>query len=59
MEAEELKKRILHLSVWKKDGVRAPHKPLLLLYALGQFQNGMQVSLPYNLIKRETQESVD
>jgi putative restriction endonuclease len=53
MEAEELKKRILHLSIWKKDGVRAPHKPLLLLYALGQFQNGTQLSLPYNVLREK------
>ena len=28
------------LKIWHKGGVRAPHKPLLMLYALGQFSQG-------------------
>lgn len=30
--------RVTSLNQWKRGGVRAPHKPLLLLYALGRLQ---------------------
>lgn len=30
--------RVCQVRQWRKDGKRAPHKPLLLLYALGHFQ---------------------
>ena len=30
-----------NLNVWKRGDERAPHKPLLVLYALGQWQNGV------------------
>ena len=36
MQPEELKEKILNLRTWKQGGVRAPHKPLLLLYTLGR-----------------------
>ncbi|SHM76383.1 phosphorothioated DNA-binding restriction endonuclease [Gracilibacillus kekensis] len=38
MNKAELLERISHLAVWKKGDQRAPHKPLLILYALGQWQ---------------------
>ena len=31
--------RISQMRLWRRRGVRAPHKPLLLLYALGRLQN--------------------
>ena len=31
------------LSIWKKGDQRAPHKPLLILYALGKWQAGQSV----------------
>lgn len=30
------------LSIWKQGDQRAPHKPLLVLYALGRWQNGQK-----------------
>ena len=30
--------RVAHIRAWQRDGERAPHKPLLLLYALGRLQ---------------------
>lgn len=39
MEKEEFMQRVSNLNVWKNNGVRAPHKPLVLLYALGKLQN--------------------
>ena len=42
MDEKTLFERIekLRLTVWKRRGVRAPHKPLLLLLALGRVQRG-------------------
>lgn len=36
MNSEELKATFLKINTWKRSGERAPHKPLLLLYALGR-----------------------
>lgn len=43
---DELKRRISNLNVWKKQNQRAPHKPLLVLLALAEFQRGEKI-LPY------------
>ncbi len=51
MTADELKERISKLTIWKKDGQRAPHKPLLILYALGRLQNEKKISLPYEEVR--------
>lgn len=40
---QELKERITNLTVWKRKGQRAPHKPLLLLLALSELQAGKKV----------------
>jgi len=40
--------RVAHIRAWSKRGVRAPHKPLQLLYALGRIQQlGANVPVPY------------
>ncbi len=36
MGKTEIKEKFKHLTVWKRGGERAPHKPLLILYALGR-----------------------
>lgn len=36
MTPEELRQAILNIKTWKRGSERAPHKPLLLLYALGR-----------------------
>ena len=36
MKIDQLKETLNNISVWKKGGQRAPHKPLLILYALSQ-----------------------
>lgn len=51
MNAEDLKSSITNLSIWKKGDQRAPHKPLLLLYALGCIQNENRRELPYEEVK--------
>ena len=37
-----LRSRIQNLNVWKKGERRAPHKPLLVLYALGKLESGQR-----------------
>lgn len=41
MRKEILKDKIKSIRPWSRGDERAPHKPFLLLYALGQFQNGV------------------
>jgi predicted restriction endonuclease len=33
MDSGELKEKISVIKIWQRSGERAPHKPLLLLYA--------------------------
>ena len=40
--SERIARQFGDLNVWRRDGERAPHKPLLVLYALGQWQRGRQ-----------------
>ncbi|MGI6224748.1 MAG: phosphorothioated DNA-binding restriction endonuclease [Peptococcales bacterium] len=51
MNSIKLKEKIKNLSIWKKGDQRAPHKPLLLLYALGQIQNNNVRYLSYKDIR--------
>jgi putative restriction endonuclease len=38
--ADDLRARLADLSTWRRAGERAPHKPLLLLWALGRLVRG-------------------
>ncbi|MCX6924576.1 MAG: restriction endonuclease [Verrucomicrobia bacterium] len=38
------------LSVWKRGGERAPHKPLLVLYALGKCLRGEDRMIPFETV---------
>lgn len=40
MDPESIRNRVDQITVWKRGGERAPHKPLLLLYALGRCLRG-------------------
>lgn len=46
MTADAFRARLAALSVWSRGSVRAPHKPLLVLYALGELVRG-RTHLPY------------
>ncbi len=35
------------LNVWSRNGERAPHKPLLVLYALGRWSRGETAAIPF------------
>ena len=47
MDRETLLQRFDKLNFWRKDGTRAPHKPLLVLYAIGELLRGKGRLLPY------------
>lgn len=48
MSPNEIERRIRAVKVWKRHGERAPHKPLLLLYALGRYSRGEPRMIPYS-----------
>ncbi len=45
--------RAASLRQWSRKGERAPHKPLLLLYALGRFQADAEGELRYSVVEAE------
>ncbi|MFI6033847.1 phosphorothioated DNA-binding restriction endonuclease [Streptomyces sp. NPDC051315] len=45
--------RVTKLRQWTGNGVRAPHKPLLLLYALGRFQEDADGELRYTAVEED------
>ncbi|CAL9530866.1 hypothetical protein SUDANB108_04064 [Streptomyces sp. enrichment culture] len=47
--------RIAALRQWARNGTRAPHKPLLLLYALGRFQEDADRGLRYTAVEQDLQ----
>lgn len=51
MNIEELKTKIDNLSIWKKGDQRAPHKPLLILYALSQIGKKNERLHPYEEVR--------
>ena len=53
MTPEELKQHFRQITVWKRGEQRAPHKPLLLMYALGRCMNDGERLLSYSEIDRE------
>jgi hypothetical protein len=47
--------RVAKLRQWTRSGIRAPHKPLLLLYALGRFQKDAGGGLRYSTVEQDLQ----
>ncbi|MFP4614945.1 MAG: phosphorothioated DNA-binding restriction endonuclease [Thiohalorhabdus sp.] len=47
MDRDQLTEKFRGLTIWKANGQRAPHKPLLVLLALGCLQRKGQQELPY------------
>ncbi|MBL1099051.1 phosphorothioated DNA-binding restriction endonuclease [Streptomyces coffeae] len=48
--------RVRTLRQWSGNGVRAPHKPLLMLYALGRFQQAPEQDLRYTEVERDLKD---
>ncbi len=48
MDREEIVQRFQKIKVWKRKGVSAPHKPLLLLYALGKLLRRENRFIPFS-----------
>jgi|SRR5579862_3677154 len=51
--------RVTHLNQWRRHGERAPHKPLLLLYALAKLQQTGNSLLEYTKAERDLQSLLD
>jgi len=47
MNTRELKSQIEGINIWEKGAQRAPHKPLLLLYALARSRRNRDRFIPY------------
>jgi len=56
MNASELKQQFRTITVWKRGTQRAPHKPLLLLYALSKALRGEPREIPYVEVDRDLRE---
>jgi hypothetical protein len=44
------------LAVWSRGDLRAPHKPLLVLYALGRLARGDQGGIPFGEVDRDLRQ---
>lgn len=44
------------LGVWSRGDQRAPHKPLLVLYALGRWSQGDRSDIPFTDVNRDLTE---
>jgi putative restriction endonuclease len=47
MREAELRKKVESIKVWQRHDERAPHKPLLLLYALARLSRDRSSAIPY------------
>jgi putative restriction endonuclease len=53
MPDQPILERFDTLNVWNRGGQRAPHKPLLVLYALGRWSRGDTGDIPFRDAERE------
>ncbi|MGE5306496.1 MAG: hypothetical protein ACM3TN_24570 [Alphaproteobacteria bacterium] len=53
MNSDEIRDRFNSITVWKRGGERAPHKPLLALYAIGRVLRGEARMAPYADVDRD------
>ena len=50
-KTDALLRQFRDLNVWRRGDERAPHKPLLVLYALGQLQAGADRLIPFDRLE--------
>lgn len=48
--------RTAKLRQWTRSGTRAPHKPLLFLYALGRFQQDAHAELRHSAVEEDLKQ---
>ena len=53
MDREEIARKFETLKVWQRGDERAPHKPLLVLYAIGTLLQGKDRLLPYSEVDKQ------
>lgn len=53
MDSVELKSRVNKIKMWQRGGERAPHKPLLILYALGRLTRNEPRLMSYEDVKED------
>ena len=56
MDIEHIKGLFHQITVWKRGGQRAPHKPLLVLYALSRCLNKKDRLMPYAVIDKDLKQ---
>jgi putative restriction endonuclease len=56
MTHAEVLKLFDELGVWRRGDQRAPHKPLLVLYALGRWCGGDRDDIPFRVVDRDVTE---
>jgi len=52
MDRESITHKFAKLTVWKRAGERAPHKPLLILYAIGKLLRGESRLVSYSEVDK-------
>ena len=58
-KTDALLQRFRDLNVWRRGDERAPHKPLLILYALGQLQAGIDRLIPFDRLERPLEQLLE
>jgi putative restriction endonuclease len=53
MTKDAIKELFRRVKVWKRGAERAPHKPLLLLYALGRCSRGEERETPFREVDEQ------
>lgn len=56
MDRELILKKFENLRIWKRLGKRAPHKPLLVIYAIGKLLQDNRQIIPYSEIDKDLGE---
>lgn len=56
MTREEIIRKFKSLNVWKRGNKVAPHKPLLVLYAIDKLRRGENQLIPYTEIEKKLSE---
>lgn len=59
MNSDSVASRFSRLNVWKRRGERAPHKPLLILLALGKYERGSSRLIPFAEIDKPLRDLLE